>query len=598
MRHNNVVGTGPLALGIHWAHDAAVAICSPQGILCAIQEERINRIKHYYGFPCNAIELAMRYCGITASDIDFVAFSTNSVMFPEHNKTFLVETDGTVRPKKHLSEMLNILFDRRAKQQEKVRLGWGEQFADRHYSMKLDYLRDLGFMNERIAHYYISHHRAHAASAFRFSGFPEACIITMDGKGDGLSATIYKGNTDGTLELLRSSKASDSLGAFYQAITEALGFIPVDGEYKTMGLAALGDANGESNPFNPISVKNGILKSNIEWTYRDFNAHNPGKEVPNPLNSVAETEKYKKHLQNMSKENIAYFAQQHCEESMLKYVQNAMKITNCSNIAAAGGVMLNVKANSRIRDELNTSGFFLFPDASDSGLAAGAAIETLYQAGYLRNTIQFSNPYMGHSFGDNEIYNELVQFMNEYGLSVLDATPELIANNLATGKVIGTFQGRMEMGPRALGNRSVLADPRSEAVKDRINILLKGREWFVPFAPIVMREDANKFWDGIYDYYYMTFAVNANEYAKKTVPGVVHVDGTMRPQVVTYSSNPIIYNLLKEFKKKTGIGLLINTSFNRHGLPIVGNPKDALNHLINRWVDGLYIGKWYVEMGK
>jgi carbamoyltransferase len=166
---------------------------------------------------------------------------------------------------------------------------------------------------------------------------------------------------------------------------------------------------------------------------------------------------------------------------------------------------------------------------------------------------------------------------------------------LSDGKVIGTFQGRMEMGPRALGNRSVLADPRSLEMKDKINAILKGREWFVPFAPMVLAEDAHLYWEGAVEYRYMTFAVKASEYAARTVPAVVHFDGTMRPQVVSQDFNPWAYEVLQQFKKITGVGLLLNTSFNRHGLPIVGAPADALEHLVNDWVDGLSMGRWYIE---
>ena len=154
------------------------------------------------------------------------------------------------------------------------------------------------------------------------------------------------------------------------------------------------------------------------------------------------------------------------------------------------------------------------------------------------------------------------------------------------------------MGPRALGNRSVLADPRSDVTKDRINLLLKGREWFVPFAPAVLEEDAGLYWQGATNYRYMTFAVKASDYAKEHVPAVVHVDGTMRPEVVTQDFNQWLYEVLQEFKARTGVGVLINTSFNRHGLPIVGAPADALEHLVNGWIDGLSIGQWYVERGQ
>lgn len=615
----------PLALGIHWAHDASVAICSPRGIECAIQEERVTRIKHHYGFPRQALETALRYLGITASDIELVAFSTRGVLYPQHRHHFVVDVDGVRRPGKRAvrasglrSQIWEDVVDqlgasarqvarrglellgvrKRVGTRELVRQMWGE-FADRHWIMFGDYLADLGLMDERIAHYYVAHHRAHAASAFRLSGLREACVLTMDGKGDGVSGTIYKGHPDGRMELVRCSAAPDSLGSFYQAVTEALGFVPVDGEYKTMGLAALGKENGQPNPFDGIvRVEDGVTRSSIRWTFRSYNEHNPQKKVLNPLNSVAETEQFKKLLDQMPPEQLAYFAQAHCEQNMLAYARDGMRLTGSHALVAAGGVMLNVKGNSRIRDELRPDHWFVFPDAADSGLAAGAAMEALYQAGALDGPARFWCPYLGHAYSDAEIRREVERYRQQYGLAVRhlgDRGPAGVADALARGKVLGTFQGRLEAGPRALGNRSVLADPRSTAMKDRINLILKGREWFVPFAPAVLEEDAHLYWEGSVEYRYMTFAVRATDYARRTVPAVVHFDGTMRPQVVSRAFNPWLYEVILEFKKLTGVGVVLNTSFNRHGLPIVGAPADALDHLVNGWVDALAIGGWYVE---
>jgi len=586
--------SGPLALGIHWSHDASVAVCSPEGVLFSVAEERISRIKHYYGFPHQAIDTALKYLGLTGADIDYVAFSTKNVLFPQHSNYRIVDAGGIN------GGLCSSLKSAGRKIKQLVlppnASGKWEEFKGRHWSHYGGFLDGLGLLDGRIKYYYIAHHRAHAASAFRLSGLKEACIITVDGKGDGVSATIYRGYPDGRMELLRSSKPEDSLGLFYQAITEALGFIPVDGEYKTMGLAALGSGNGMENPFKGIiSCKDGIFRSSVKWKMRSFNRYNPSRKVPNPLASVAQTEDFKKILENISPEQFAYFAQEHFEGNMLAYAADAIKITGCDALVCAGGAMLNVKANAMIRDDLKPSSFFAFPDSADSGLAAGSAMEALYQEAAHKNSAKFRNPYMGHSFGEGEIYDEIIHCKNKHGLSVIDGSPQVIADFLSKGKVIGAFQGRLEMGPRALGNRSVLANPCSEATKDRINLILKGREWFVPFAPAVLKEDASLYWDGSTEYPYMTFAVKANDYARKVVPSVVHVDGTMRPQVVSHDSNPWFYELLKEFKKRTGVGLLINTSFNRHGLPIVGSPADAIDHLVNGWVDGLAIGKWYVE---
>ncbi len=601
-----------IALGINTAHDASVAVCSSEGgILCAIQEERITRIKHHYGFPAQALETALHQCGLTAADVDIVAFPTHTVSFPEQARHWVVTADGRrLTPEEArrrggwkgrvrgamdglgLSTFEHAVQRRRLMSQ--VRVTWGD-LAPRHHLFHREWLSELGLIGPRVRHYYVAHHRAHAASAFRTSGLEQATVVTADGKGDGLSATIYRGAPDGRMELLRSSRAADSLGAFYQAATEALGFIPVDGEYKTMGLAALGAPHGKPNPFDgTVRVEDGVLRSKHAWTYRDFNRANPDKAVPNPLSSVTQTEFYKPLLANLSPEEFAFFAQDHCEQVMLGLVGDALRISGVNALAGAGGVLLNVKANALVRDALQPSAFFVFPDSADSGLAAGAALEALHQEGCAAKEPLFL-PYLGHSFEQLAMDEAIERYSRSHALVVSPGDPSHVAEHLAAGKVVGTFQGRLEMGPRALGNRSVLADPRSATTKDRINAILKGREWFVPFAPAVLEEEAPSYWEGPRDYRYMTFSVEASEHAKRTVPAVVHVDGTMRPEVVSPDFNPWLHSVLRAFKERAGVGVLINTSFNRHGLPIVGSPDDALEHLVQGWVDAVVIGSRFVQ---
>jgi carbamoyltransferase len=592
----------PIALGIHLGHDASVAICTPQGIVFALQEERVSRIKHHFGFPRQSIEIALAYCGLTPHDLAIVAFSSSQPMFPERPNAWIVSAEGERLPahaQQHATARDRLAPAERLRQlREKVRRTWHE-FADRHWCEHIDFMNESGLLRESVVHYHVAHHRAHAASAFRVSGLREpAAVLTCDGKGDGLSATIYRGEPDGRLTYVRGSQASDSVGMFYQAVTEALGFVPVDGEYKTMGLAAFGQVDGRANPFDGIvSVHDGTLTSRHNWHSAVYNDRHPDKKVNNPLGSVAEADEFRQLLDRLPDYDVAAFAQAHFEDVMLKLAADAMRLTDSRHLVAAGGVMLNVKANALIADRVNPASFFVFPDAADGGLAAGAALEALFFEGHLAEPTTFHNPYLGHHFADEEVTKAIERWTATHPLTIEIATPELIASRIVAGKVIGRFQGRLEVGPRALGNRSVLADPRKPEVKDRINLLLKGREPFVPFAPSLLREDASGYWEGSLDYPYMTFAVRASEYARREVPAVVHVDGTLRPQVVCEDINPGYAELIRAFKRATGVGVLLNTSFNRHGHPIVGSPDDALMHLTNQWVDGLSIGKYYVERG-
>jgi carbamoyltransferase len=526
--------SGPIALGLHWAHDAAVSICTPDGVIYSVAEERLVRTKHYYGFPMKAIRKALADCGLSGRDIDVFAFSAKKAFFPHHQNYRIVTMSGLEEDVYNASKVgkpgPQIPFG--MSKAGKPLDGQWRGFEGRHWTQYIQELESLGFFHAGMRCYYIEHHRAHAASAFRLSGMTDACVLTLDGKGDNLCATISHGHGDGRLDTVRVSPKEASLGAFYQAVTEALGFVPVDGEFKTMGLAAAGGGYTDPNPFaGLISVTDGVLSSRIPWTYRNFNEAHPDKAVDNPLSSVAEAEQFRRLLQTSAPEKIAYFAQALCEDVMLEFARQAVELVGVRRLACAGGVMLNVKANGRISRELGLSpdDFFVFPDAADSGLSSGAAMEALFHEGALRRPISLQTPYLGPSYPAETIL-QAIEGPGAAGLHVIhggNRSVDLLADRLVDGLVVGTFQGRLEMGPRALGNRSVLADPRDVKVKERINGLLKGREWFVPFAPIVLDEDAHLYWEGSVNYPYMTFAVAATPYARQTVPAVVHLDGTM-----------------------------------------------------------------------
>ena len=526
-------------------------------------------------------------------DVDIIAFSSQYYgVFPQHEDSLVVGIGG--RPRAPSAE--NMAFQPEAADSvASVERRLGERwagFADRHPWARVDEMAELGFFRQDLRHYHVHHHLAHAASAFLLSGLAEACVLTADGWGDKTSATIYRGAADGTLRLLRASGSRNSLGCFYQAVTEALGFVPIDSEYKTMGLAALASPNGRPNIFDGVvRCQDGVFHAAEKWQLRCYNRANPDRRLPNPITSIVQSVAYARHLEHMTPAQLACQAQAHFEDNILAYARDAMAISGCTSLAAAGGGFLNVKANQRILEELRPNHFFVFPDAADSGNAAGAALMALQLEGALTAPLRLAMPYFGNGFSPDRVEKLL---MSSADLEVSRAGPEDIARALTQGEVVGTFQGRMEAGPRALGNRSVLADPRRTAVKDRINGLLKGREPFVPFAPIVMEEDASLYWLGPIDYRYMTFAVKASDYALQKVPAMVHVDGTMRPQVMSHRDNPLLHSLLGAFRKLAGVGAILNTSFNRHGLPIVGSPEDALYHLRHGFVDSLWMGSWRV----
>jgi carbamoyltransferase len=585
-----------IILGIHPWHDASVSFVDGERTLFSIAEERLSRIKHHYGFPILGIREGMRRLDINYKDIAAIAISTKKPILP-HPRQYIILISGEVKklgsPKKKIDwfwpEKRNV-----ARGKVKIPRDWVGEFEDRHWSYHYESLVELGLMNARIPIFNVEHHKAHSAAAFRSKSWnSDVCVITFDGKGDNLSHSTILGNSRGDAIALRTSSSANSLGAFYQAVTESLGFIPVDGEYKTMGLAALGSPL-EANPFaDVLRVIDGELQSKYNWEYRSFNKTNPERKVNNPLSSVSQTEIFKDYLEQISPENFAFAAQSKFEEIALDLVGQSLALTGARNLAISGGCALNVKANKKIINQFDVDEFYVFPDAGDSGNATGAALEAHYFL-FGTQSINLDNMYLGTDYSDSQIQ----EYLSSHGIvftNISHNPEEAIVSRLVQGQVVGVFWGPMEVGPRALGNRSVLADPRHTKVKDRINEILKGREWFVPFAPILLKEDKELYYDSKLNLNHMTIAVNASNYAKENSPNVVHFDGTMRPQEVTFTSNSRLYLLLQEFKKQTGIAVLMNTSFNRHGLPIVESPSDALEHLDNGWVDVLVLGNFLVE---
>ena len=597
-----------VSLGIHAGHDASAAICTPDGIVAAVAEERLTRVKHYFGFPRLAIESVLKTASLEPADVDLVSFSREKALFPEHVRYRSFGVDGRMLAERkpdsrdRLASVWRVpsLPAQEVARRRKRIASWGE-FSNRHYYRFTDWLPDLGLFREGVEHDYFSHHLCHASSAFWSSGLEEAAVLTLDGQGDGVCGAIYRGARRQGLELVKASSAERSLGSFYQAVTEAIGFVPVDGEYKTMGLAATVQPDFARNPFAGIlGVESGELKSALAWKLRSYNAAHPERRVPNPLGSVAQTVEFARLLERFSAAELAHYAQDVCEGVMLEFVRDAIALTGRDRLATAGGVMLNVKANFRIQAELTPQSYFVFPDSGDSGLSIGAVFEALHRSGASIRANPLAHLYLGPGAERAEVVRAIEAYRARHALTVEDAGEGVFARAaelLAEGRIIGFFQGRMETGPRALGHRSVLADPRDVKVKERINRLLKDRDWFVPLAPILLEEDAYLYLDGVRDFRFMTFACQATAYAREKAPAVVHLDGTLRPQVVNEALNPEATAVLRAFKQRSGIGLLINTSFNRHGHPIVASPTDALEHLVNGWVETLVIDRFIVAGG-
>ena len=404
-----------------------------------------------------------------------------------------------------------------------------------------------------------------------------------------LSGKIYLGK-DGKLQELEDVPIHGSLGLYYGAVTMALGFKLNDGEGKTMGLAAYGNSQKclkQIKEFFPY-FKNG------KWIARN--------SIFDILN-ISRTEVFKRSkifkefeflIEKYGRENVAAATQAVFEQELESYILYLVNKYNYRLISAAGGIFLNMKANMRLLQNKIVDDLFVYPNPGDSGIAIGVAV-----AGFLIKKGKFTqkeilHTNLGRSFTDSEIKKVLDETKGIIYKKLGGNLAKFTASRLASNKVLGWFQGRGEWGPRALGQRSVIADPRKVSTKNRINKILKGREWFMPFAPSILEERASDYLVNLKKSPFMIIGDDATILGKTELKAIVHIDGTLRPHIVRKKIQPLYYQVIKEFEKLTGVGVILNTSFNKHGLPIVYSPKDAIEHLLWGAIDELVIGNFYV----
>ena len=412
-----------LVLGIHVAHDASVALIRGNEVLFALQEDRLSRIKHHYGFPSLALGELFRQTGVSADDLDAVAFPSSRPMYPKAGAFVSIALDGTIRTSDEFGEALKneIEASNRLNVQQ-----WGE-FGPRHF---LNYQKELigrGILRPGREVYYVHHHRAHAASAVATSGFDECVVVTADGKGDKAAATVFDYSISHGLRLVRQTSDKNSLGAFYQAATEALGFLPVDGEYKTMGLAALVSQRPWENPFEDyVRVEDGRLVSAITWHWRSLNEAGKFKNLQNPLSGISQTEPFADQLALMPRDRFAHFVQDIFERRLCELACQASRLTGRSRLAAAGGLFLNVKANAVIEQQLEARNVYVYPDAADSGLAAGAAMAAAMQDTTPPHPMRLATPYLGHSVEERESQVVLEGCLERHQLQLIQGDPATV----------------------------------------------------------------------------------------------------------------------------------------------------------------------------
>ena len=576
-----IIGLNDVA-GAH--HNSSAALVEDGRILFAASEERFTRIKFDMNFPQNALQAALDFRRVTLKDIDFfaVGYPPSSFYFDLFDRKYFDLPRSLLGLLGHnLLGMLKYLAPNFSKMYKPAAFKNG--------------LKEMGVPDEKII--FVDHHLSHAASAYRCSGFDECLAISMDGfgpngKGKNIAGQVYT-CAGGDMTLLEEIPLY-ATALWYSAFTVCLGLKYMDGEGKTMGLAAYGDPDVCYK-----DIKDMVFRyENDQWIgypyWIDY--------IMVPRDEVLMQTKSGRRIMNLikvhGKEHVAAAAQRLLEERILAFITQMYKKHPFRKIALAGGTFLNVKVNKLIRELPYVDDIFIHPHASDGGTAVGAALQLYHEKTGEPTLSAMTDSDLGVEFSDEEILADLREFDDKIEWQELDGKlPEYVAKALTQGKVIGWFQGREEWGPRALGRRSVLADPRDPDTRDKINSQMKNRDWFMPFAPSCLEDKGASHFEDFCATPFMTLAFDVVEGKEGDIASAIHVDKTARVHSVR-PDNAKYYETISHFYKQTGVPVILNTSFNRHGLPIVHRPREAVEHLLWGCVHELAIGGYIVRKRK
>ena len=562
----------------YFGHDASAALLKDGTVVACAAEERFTRTKYSLNLagntllPKNAIAWCLRAGGVSIEDVDIVAhycdFTPEVIRGrAELLRPFLAPGDVPRVEESYRRVFESMMSGAAVREQFRTMTG----LSPRNFTP-------------------VRHHEAHAASAFYPSGFPEALILTIDGTGE-LESSFLGIGRGGTITELRSSFIPTSLGALYLILTVYLGFKSLGDEYKVMGLASYGDPTRFRRVFEELVTLNGngtyatprLVRPELHDEL--IRALGPARTPDSPVDG--------RHA------DVAAALQAALHRAVLHTLAHARKETGLDALCLAGGVALNCTLNGVIARSGLFRDIFVQPAANDEGCSLGAALVAANADGGQPASARASweHVYWGPEYSTEEIGRALGGFRRELEWEKRTDIAAAIAREIAGGRVVGWFQGRMEFGPRALGNRSILADPRDAAMKDTINEKVKRREAFRPFAPAVLEEEANTYFDmtGLHDSPFMLFTVPVREHKRRVIPAVTHVDGTARVQTVSKQTNPRFWNLISEFRSITGVPVVLNTSYNVKNEPIVCSPEDALRCLLSTNIDCAAVGDFLVR---
>jgi carbamoyltransferase len=554
-----------LGLNYNRKHDSSACIVRDGELLFAVAEERLSRIKHDNGFPRLAIQGCLDFARVGPNQLDEICFGWTTAG-PGFRHDLKCLANGGL-PLTYLNVLTTSVY---------FLSMWHQQSGVKVFRQL------FGEVKARVR--FVEHHLAHAISAYAYSGFEDAAVVVMDGRGAWEATSIWRG-INGRLEHVLTIPFPDSLGLFYSQFTNYLGFQPNSDEWKVMGLAPYGQPKIELGAFIdtktvPYRVHAKHIFGNGRGQFSEMSAALGPQRVP-------ESEIDDRH------KNIAFAVQDACEIAMMNVVRLAVEKTRCRNVCLAGGVALNSKANGKIAASGLVDEIFVQPAASDDGVALGAALAPYLDRGGRLPNKAMRHAYLGPEFDDAAIETALRTYKLRY--TPLNNPAETAAELLAHGKILGWFQGRMEFGPRALGGRSILADARDPEMNAKVNNAVKFREWWRPFAPSLKKEAAGEYLESAADSPFMILTAQVRPEKRSVIPSVTHVDGSARPQTVEKEINPLYWRLLDEFEKRTGVPVIMNTSFNLRGEAIVHTPTDALRTFFSSGMDALVIGNFLVE---
>ena len=576
-------------------HDSAVALIKDGKVLFAAQEERFTRVKNDSSFPKNAIKFVLQEEGLTINEIDHIVFYDKPWIKFER----IVESVLSTSPRS-LFQFLNAMPS------------WlGEKLNFRKLIRNKFVELDKSYIEKKIL--FSEHHFSHAASTFYTSPFDEACVVNIDGVGEWSTLTIYEFKKD-SHKLLKQMNYPNSIGILYSAFTYFCGFKINSGEYKLMGLAPYGVQKNERTQFFIQKIKEELVTIHADGSVRinlDHFMYHYGNRTINERN-------WERIFKLKTKNPDAELTQDYCdfalaaqivtEEILLKIIAHAKSITSKENLCLSGGVALNCVANSKIRSKNLFSNYWIHPSPGDAGGALGAALGYYYKDQDYKPNHNFS-PYLGPSYSNKEIEQALKKFKLKFELLEQDSLLQTVAELINKNKVVGWFQGRLEWGPRALGNRSILANPTSRDMQSKLNLAIKFREGFRPFAPVSTYQDAQRYFESVFDNPFMQYVhqvkgfvpSSTNQTLKERLkninsplPAITHLDGSARLQTVTEKQNEKLFKLIKYFEAVSGFPVLINTSFNVRGEPIVNRPEEAIECFLETKMDLLVLDNFII----